>query len=103
MNSAGDVYTTGFFRGTADFDPGTAVFNLTGDGMFISKLGSGADLDGDGYTLAQGDCDDNNAAVHPGATELCNGIDDDCDGQVDEGVQLTFYRDLMAMVMEMPP
>ena len=47
-----------------------------------------------GYVTNSTDCNDNNAAVHPGATEICNGVDDDCDGQVDEGVQLTFYRDL---------
>jgi hypothetical protein len=37
------------------------------------------DLDGDGYA-APADCDDGNAAVHPGSTEVqANGIDDDCD------------------------
>ena len=30
------------------------------------------DLDGDGYSVAQGDCDDNNANVYPGALELCD-------------------------------
>jgi hypothetical protein len=43
------------------------------------------DLDEDGYTEAQGDCDDRDPAVNPGADELCNGIDDDCDGYTDLG------------------
>jgi hypothetical protein len=40
------------------------------------------------------DCDDADGAVFPGATEVCNGIDDNCDGAVDEGVTLTVYDDL---------
>ena len=42
-----------------------------------------ADPDGDDFTVAQGDCDNNNATVYPGAPELCNGVDDNCDGEVD--------------------
>ncbi|HZV68439.1 MAG TPA: LamG-like jellyroll fold domain-containing protein, partial [Saprospiraceae bacterium] len=52
------------------------------------------DLDLDGYTAEQGDCNDNNNAIHPGAPELCNGIDDDCDMLIDEGVLITYYRDM---------
>jgi hypothetical protein len=50
------------------------------------------DVDGDGYGIDV-DCDDSNANVNPGATEVCNGIDDNCDGSVDEGVTSTFYQD----------
>jgi subtilase family serine protease len=46
-----------------------------------------------GYVNDHTDCDDSNAAVHPGATEICNGIDDDCDGLIDEGVKITVYAD----------
>ncbi|MBK7683447.1 MAG: putative metal-binding motif-containing protein [Bacteroidetes bacterium] len=33
-----------------------------------------------GSVLVDGDCDDNNAAVNPSVIEVCNGIDDDCNG-----------------------
>src|SRR6185295_5907948 len=46
-----------------------------------------------GYVSNSTDCNDANAAIHPNATETCNGIDDNCNGQVDEGVKTTFYAD----------
>ena len=45
----------------------------------------GFDGDGDGFTRCGGDCDDGEAADHPGAEEVCDGRDNDCDGDVDEG------------------
>ena len=46
------------------------------------------DRDGDGWH-ADKDCDDSDPAVHPGADELCNGEDDDCDDEIDEDQDTT--------------
>ena len=40
-----------------------------------------------------GDCNDEDKAINPGVTEVCNDVDDNCNNQVDEGVKLTFYKD----------
>jgi len=50
------------------------------------------DADGDGYLEAD-DCNDHDASANPGATETCDGVDNDCDGDVDEGVTITVYAD----------
>jgi hypothetical protein len=42
-----------------------------------------ADADGDGFTCKV-DCNDGDASVHPGVVDLCDGVDNDCDGDVDE-------------------
>lgn len=62
---------------------------------FLLSEGScaGVDNDGDGFENDV-DCDDNNASIYPGALESCNGIDDNCDGNVDEGIQtFTLWQD----------
>ena len=62
-------------------DADDLVFGLRGN----SCTGPGEDLDGDGYSVCGGDCDDDDADAHPGASETVDGIDEDCDGRVDNG------------------
>jgi CotH kinase protein/Putative metal-binding motif len=47
--------------------------------------GAATDADGDGFRWCD-ECDDANPAVHPGGAEICgNGVDDNCNGEIDEG------------------
>ncbi len=48
------------------------------------------DNDGDGYVVTN-DCNDANASIHPGTSETCNSVDDNCDGNTDEGLTFTTY------------
>ena len=51
----------------------------------LPDTGTSIDNDGDTYSAAE-DCNDHDADIHPGAEELCDGQDNDCDGSIDEGV-----------------
>jgi len=55
---------------------------------------AGTDLDGDGFSEPE-DCDDLNAAIYPDALEVCDGVDNDCDGgmDVDAVDAVAFYED----------
>ena len=74
-----------------DDDPGvtgttTWYADADADGYGDAGVSSSSCLAPSGYVgyAAATDCDDGDGAVNPGATELCNGVDDDCDGSVDE-------------------
>lgn len=67
-------------------DPGDGIRPSTSGGSTIGSLEP--DIDGDGWSDAE-DCDDGDAAIFPGATEVCgNGVDEDCDA-VDDHCGLT--------------
>jgi len=70
--------------GDAAFNPGATESDCT-DPADYNCDGSTAysDSDGDGFAACE-ECDDTDAAVSPAGTELCDGIDNDCDGSVDE-------------------
>ncbi len=53
-----------------------------------------ADADADGFAACE-ECDDNSSAIHPNALEVCNGVDDDCSGSVDDDASdaSTWYAD----------
>ena len=60
----------------------STVSSNTGLGVQITDS---LDYDKDGYSLADGDCDDTSSSRHPGAYESTNYLDDDCDGIADDG------------------
>ena len=49
---------------------------------------AGCDLSNAGFVLIGGDCNDNAGTINPGASEICDGFDNDCDGSVDEDFDL---------------
>jgi len=60
------------------------------DDDFDDAVDEDFDTDGDGvsscpFVDAIPDCDDSNAAVYPGNEEVCDGLDNDCDGNADDG------------------
>ncbi|MFZ4577975.1 MAG: MopE-related protein [Myxococcota bacterium] len=66
----------------SDVDEDTELSDATEETIGDPSLNE--DHDQDGFTPAQGDCDDGNPKVNPKAKESCNLLDDDCNGQTDD-------------------
>ena len=68
--------------------------DLDGDGYGTEDSTTTSCTQVDGYSGNSDDCNDGNDGINPDATEICDTIDNNCDDQVDEGVETEFYADL---------
>ena len=86
LRDGGDPSTT---------DPDGSIADIGATGGLGARPDLWIDGDSDGTVFAY-DCDDGSSAVRPGANEICNGVDDDCDGDIDVNAVIgapTWYRD----------
>jgi len=101
----GNNSPTGDAPGSAEFQwafgcpAQTFYLDLDRDGYGSKSFGTLLGCVGDpapiGFAAASGDCDENDEKVHPGAKEICNRKDDNCDAQIDEGsAPVTMWPDL---------
>ena len=77
-----------------DMDVNPGVEEVCGDDVdndCDGDVDENVDEDGDGQSTCDGDCDDSDPLIFPGADEVCNGEDDDCNGQIDDGLPVQDY------------
>ena len=91
---SGTVYLDNIYFWKVPAGTNTYYADADGDGYGAGAVFLSADLTAPaGYSVNNTDCNDTNAAVNPGATEVLNSIDDDCDGLIDEGLLPTIPQD----------
>lgn len=74
-------------------NPATWSLDTDGDGYGDPNKPVVACAPPPGYVSNGSDCNDSARLVNPGSVEVCNDLDDNCNGSTDEGVTRTFYRD----------
>jgi hypothetical protein len=97
---AGNSVTPGDDGGTTRLEGDDDGDGYTSSGCFNRYEGrtptgcsSAVQIDGTMRRVLGRDCDDTNANTRPEQTEVCNGRDDNCNGETDEGVQRTYFID----------
>ncbi len=89
----------GFIDEATAVDSSSWYVDADADGFGDTDSGISACSGPEGYIADGGDCDDTSVAVNPDAAELCDGVDNNCDGTIDEGEaldSLAWYADVDA-------
>jgi len=89
-----DIARVGGTGNTGDNNTCNTTWNWNDDGIENACTfrcdGTACDFDDDYYVKSiciGNDCNDSDASINPEATEICNGVDDNCDGEIDEGCE----------------
>src|SRR3989338_6693952 len=87
------VYPTALVEWSSEEPPCVPEVEICDDGVDqdcdeVDQVCADLDADGDGFTTNTGDCDDARSDVNPLASELCDGIDNNCDVLIDDATAL---------------
>ncbi|TNE46183.1 MAG: hypothetical protein EP343_24830, partial [Deltaproteobacteria bacterium] len=86
-----DTYGTGSAIKVCEKDSSTICKCTGGSGNTCTKVSCFSKT---GYATRAGDCNDNNKDIKPGASEVCDGVDNNCDGDIDNGLtKFSWYID----------